>query len=351
MENHDYNEDLKTMSIYSYKNNKTIPSGWKFIKNYSDNNSGFYADVYKKGNDISIIYRGTDDKQDLINDIEMYTISTPKQINYAKKIFNEIKTNYPEAKIIHSGHSLGGSIAQVMSAVTNCKAVTFNAFGTSKILASMGYNNIDKLNIINYGNPKDFIFGYNVENQPGTTYLTNTSLPANKDYLAHKTIDKKINGVGPHHLENMGKLNNSIRVTPDKNFTNNLTLLKGSVSIDVPYTPEQIGAMSAQEFAEKEKSIMAQLKQGLIKQKKRDYSDYKNPVSLDNRLYTREDIADMSTDEYRKLETEINAQLNTVGIPSKNELTNSNGTVFVKGYTRDDGTKVKSYYRSAPSKN
>lgn len=77
---------------------------------------------------------------------------------------------------------------------------------------------------------------------------------------------------------------------------------------------------------------------------------YTNPTSGDNKIFTREDIAQMTTDEYTKYEKDINSQLNSVGIPTKAELSSSSGTVFVNGYTRDDGTEVKSYYRSKPSK-
>ena len=81
------------------------------------------------------------------------------------------------------------------------------------------------------------------------------------------------------------------------------------------------------------------------------YQGYINPLSKDNRIFTREDIGDFSTQEYADAEPMIMAQWGKIGIPTNSDLeherlTNS-GTVFVNGYTRKDGTKVRSYYRAA----
>ena len=80
---------------------------------------------------------------------------------------------------------------------------------------------------------------------------------------------------------------------------------------------------------------------------------YKNPLTGDNRIFTREEIGDMTTDEYAKNEKAIRAQWDSIGIPTdgdmrKEEMTNG-GVVHVNSYTRQDGTKVKDYYRSRPS--
>ncbi len=80
------------------------------------------------------------------------------------------------------------------------------------------------------------------------------------------------------------------------------------------------------------------------------YQGYVNPVNNDNRIYTREDIGSFSTKEYADAEPAIMAQWGKIGIPTNSDLeyerlTNT-GTVFVQGYTRSDGTKVKSYYRA-----
>ena len=69
-----------------------------------------------------------------------------------------------------------------------------------------------------------------------------------------------------------------------------------------------------------------------------------------NRIFTREDIASMTKDEYLQNENAINFQWGKIGIPTNGDMeremiTNGN-VVYVKPYTRQDGTKVKGYYRS-----
>lgn len=89
-----------------------------------------------------------------------------------------------------------------------------------------------------------------------------------------------------------------------------------------PYTPDDIGKMSQEEFNKNEDVIMEQLRNGKItnQSSKIDYSNYKNPKSGNNRVFTKEDIDNMSTSEFSKYENEIMAQMNSIGIPNKNDL-------------------------------
>lgn len=89
------------------------------------------------------------------------------------------------------------------------------------------------------------------------------------------------------------------------------------------FTPEEIGNMSSEEFERNLPIIEQQLKDGLIKpqsEQPKDYSGYKNPETGTDKIYTREDISKMSTTEYSKNEKEILAQMNSIGIPYKNDL-------------------------------
>ena len=58
----------------------------------------------------------------------------------------------------------------------------------------------------------------------------------------------------------------------------------------------------------------------------------------------------MTSEEYHKNEKAINYQLTNIGVPSNKELMNSENVVYVKAYTKDDGTHVKAHYRSKPDK-
>ena len=157
------------------------------------------------------------------------------------------------------------------------------------------------------------------------------------------------------------KIYKSILDNPLQNLNKNYPPFKSKQSfstgyaapVDNIFTPEQIGSMSPSEFTQNEPVIMSQLQQGLIGNPEVDltnkYSGYTNPLTGNNRIFSAEDIGDLSGSEYSEYEPEINAQWGSLGIPSNNELHQASmngGTVYVNGYTRSDGTPVRGYYRS-----
>lgn len=84
----------------------------------------------------------------------------------------------------------------------------------------------------------------------------------------------------------------------------------------------------------------------------RKYKNYKNPQTGDDKIYTQEDIDNMTRGEYTHHEKAIQAQKHYIGIPTHKELENvaktHGGIVHVSAYTRSDGTHVTSYWRSKP---
>lgn len=78
------------------------------------------------------------------------------------------------------------------------------------------------------------------------------------------------------------------------------------------------------------------------------FKNFFNKVSNDSRIFTREDIANMSSKEFIKHEKAINYQMENLGLPTNNELKGRNDVVFVHKYMRSDGTTVKEHYRSKP---
>ena len=118
------------------------------------------------------------------------------------------------------------------------------------------------------------------------------------------------------------------------------------------YTPSEIGAMSNDEFTRNESVIMNQVKNGLIGTLPNsiNYSGYINPITGSGKIYSREDIDAMSNAEFSEVEKAINAQMNSIGIPSNIDLEQSSisgGTIYVNAYYRSDGTYVRGYYRAA----
>ena len=206
MKNTKTHEDLKELSIYVYNDGQGImPEGWDIVKVDTNKKTGYYAEVYKKGKEVAIIYRGTDvdiykgikeTTRDFGNDLRMGGMLEPKQTADAKGTFQAIKQEYPSSNIVLSGHSLGGSLAQLVSAETGTKAVTFNAFGTVKILSQKGYSQADQrlLNITNYGHHKDPVFMGNKDYQPGISYVTDTKLDTSNNY-AYKQEKTKLSEI------------------------------------------------------------------------------------------------------------------------------------------------------------
>ncbi len=64
--------------------------------------------------------------KDAQNDIQMYTKKIPTQIREAIQLYNWAKIHCPKYQIILAGHSLGGSLVQLVSAETGIKGVTIN---------------------------------------------------------------------------------------------------------------------------------------------------------------------------------------------------------------------------------
>ncbi len=74
--------------------------------------------------------------------------------------------------------------------------------------------------------------------------------------------------------------------------------------------------------------------------------DFFNKISNNNRIFTAEDIGEMSGNEYQQNEKAIFHQLKNLGIPRRNQLNGNPDVVYVNSYTKADGTQVKAHYRS-----
>ena len=78
-----------------------------------------------------------------------------------------------------------------------------------------------------------------------------------------------------------------------------------------------------------------------------DFKDIDN-----NRVFTNEEIGQMSTDEFKRLENFINQQVTAGKIMSEaqaKQQVQTGNLIYVEPYTRSDGTEVKGYYRSRPN--
>jgi len=165
-----YHEILKQAAIYSYENTNPLPSGYRVIKSVDNKDTGFQAEVLARGNDVIVAYRGTNitSIMDIRNDIAMLRDRIPAQATEAIILYDQVKQDYPNSDITVTGHSLGGSLSQIVSSVRGCEAVTFNAYGTKDMFKDP--DSIKDDNIVNYVNEWDAIAMSNAENHIGETY-------------------------------------------------------------------------------------------------------------------------------------------------------------------------------------
>ncbi|WKA57796.1 S-layer homology domain-containing protein [Planococcus shenhongbingii] len=84
---------------------------WKLIK-YEDGATGFHALAFKRGNNIAVVYRGTDSWADWGQNAGIYLFNSHKQVPTARDFLAELVLEYPDAKYHTMGHSLGGFLVQ-----------------------------------------------------------------------------------------------------------------------------------------------------------------------------------------------------------------------------------------------
>ena len=136
--------------------------------------------------------------------------------------------------------------------------------------------------------------------------------------------------------ENMDRWNNAVGREIAKEVQKEL---KGKENV---FTQEHIEDMIADK-------IMKRMKKGdLITDPDKDTRKFENS-RYNGRVYTRDDIGKMSSEEFQQHEAGIMAQMREKGVPTNAEAEQkaaSGDLVYVKGYTREDGTDVKGYYRS-----
>ncbi|MBQ2644615.1 DUF2974 domain-containing protein [bacterium] len=135
--------ELKQLSGCIYKNNNNKkPSNWILVSKEKNKKTGFYAETYAKNKNIIIVFRGTDmDKgktekfKDLSSDIMMDLFKLPPaQIINAMNYYKKIRKDFENYNIMFTGHSLGGSLAQILGAQYGNETYTFNAYGTANLI-------------------------------------------------------------------------------------------------------------------------------------------------------------------------------------------------------------------------
>lgn len=126
-------EEFKQLNLNAYHpSEEPMPDGYEKLNYYYNKNDGFDSYVYKKDDKVVIVYRGTDDRADVLDDLRMAFRNYSSQFKDAQAVYEKVKQNHPNSKIYVTGHSLGGSLSQLVGTLNNIPAVTFNPFGAKK---------------------------------------------------------------------------------------------------------------------------------------------------------------------------------------------------------------------------
>lgn len=119
----EFDNEMKALAQGVYKGNETsIPKEWIKVSEY-DQKSGFHGEAFYKDGKVVIAMRGTEkeDPKDIANDLAMAMKKLPNQYVDAQKFYEKVRKDFPNQEIIFTGHSLGGSLAQLMSNKTGHK--------------------------------------------------------------------------------------------------------------------------------------------------------------------------------------------------------------------------------------
>jgi len=298
-----YYNELRDLSYYVYHKQKyKLPEGWKSIQSYNNPNTGFYGEAFQnKQGEIFAVYRATEFElfshsfktgKDVHADCQLVEDKLPDQYKYAMYFYNQVQKKYPNKKINQGGYSLGGSLATLVGAQTGAETVTFEAYGNN-IIKAPKYTD----NIINFGNEDDPIFIKGLDNLIGKTYI----IPNSKNIIPNGS---------EYEYDSSGENGQVLNIF--KHFPGN----NGDLSTAIPYNKYKFDL--AAEYKQKYDKgnifdrIMNEFRSdknntGRISEPTGFASDV-NASSLDensskymdkngNRVYTREDLHNMSKDE------------------------------------------------------
>lgn len=149
---------------------------------------GLNASVFSDGNGVVIVaFRGTDGKEDVLSDVQIINGEMPEQFKNAQSVFEEFGKLYPTSKIVVAGHSLGGSLAQLVAA-NNPKAVAFACapVGTGNVVKN-NTGLADTGNVYNYLTKGDAFS--NTLPQIGTSRLFETKQVQEHAFQPHSVLN------------------------------------------------------------------------------------------------------------------------------------------------------------------
>ena len=137
MTNFKLHNDCKKLSQRIYPDNRHLDSnGWTYQETKSNHHSGFYSEIYTKGDKAILVIRGTEIRsgakegtKDTLNDIQIGLGYLPCQMKDVENAYIQTVRKYDKENVILTGHSLGGSEAQILGAKYGVETVTLVLMG------------------------------------------------------------------------------------------------------------------------------------------------------------------------------------------------------------------------------
>lgn len=185
-----YNDPVNGITPIAIGNVYTAPSGasWRVVyvsdqgvfANSGFGNNGFYGAMLRNDQTGELLFalRGTEPSayQDLFNDAQM-TNGLPNQYFDAQNFYSQAialatQSGYATNQVIVVGHSMGGSLAQLLAVKNDVYADAFNPYGVGNIVVNLSSplaSDYSKLmNNVRYGDPVNDLYG---SEQIGTTHI------------------------------------------------------------------------------------------------------------------------------------------------------------------------------------
>ena len=162
------------------KGGKTVDDSYKKLLHQEAKN-GFEVFVQRseeKGK-IIISYRDTNEKMDLISDVQLAGNKKPEQLENALNVYKKMIETYPNDEIIITGHSLGGSLTELVCSSPEARehgktrGFVFNSYGVKDNLKACGKDYQDNGNVIGAVCKSDYFIAKSA-NHVGKTYSVNS---------------------------------------------------------------------------------------------------------------------------------------------------------------------------------
>lgn len=155
----------------------------KMIHYYNENivdikkseQTGFCAYAIENNNELVIVVRGSDEVNDYKNDFKMLVNKIPYQLYELIDFYDTLASKYGASNIVVVGHSLGGSLAQMLAIKRPVKsAVTFLPWGCKNIITNNEFFTSPQTSlndIINYCSIDDIVTDSSILLNVGKCYL------------------------------------------------------------------------------------------------------------------------------------------------------------------------------------